>query len=159
MVEQHRRPVASYKTYREAERAVDLLSGHGIPVARVTITVQDVRLVEQVIGPMDYGRAALHGTASGALPGVLIGWLFGHANWFDPVVSALYGLIFGAVGGALFGMPLHALQSRRRAFASLRPMQRAGTRSSWTRRSPTGLCGRSARCGPPAEVPSVPERT
>lgn len=93
---------------------------------KVTITAQDVRLVEQVIGPMNYGRAALHGTASGALPGVLIGWLFGHANWLDPVVSALllalYGLIFGAVVGALFGMPLHALQDCR-AFASLRSMQ------------------------------------
>ncbi|MFD8219974.1 hypothetical protein ACFV2U_41425 [Streptomyces sp. NPDC059697] len=28
---------------------------------RVAIIGQDVRLVEQVIGRMDYGRAALHG--------------------------------------------------------------------------------------------------
>ncbi|MFI0206439.1 MULTISPECIES: hypothetical protein [Streptomyces] len=31
MTEQLRRPVASYKTYREAARAVDHLSGHGFP--------------------------------------------------------------------------------------------------------------------------------
>ncbi|MFF9914702.1 general stress protein [Streptomyces sp. NPDC013457] len=56
---------------------------------RAAIIGQDVRLVEQVIGRMDYGRAVLHGAASGALPGVLIGRLFGPVNWLDPVVSAL----------------------------------------------------------------------
>ncbi|MET7884649.1 general stress protein [Streptomyces avermitilis] len=127
MTEQRRRPVASYTTYREAERAVDHLSDHGFPVERVAIIGQDLRLVEQVIGRMDYGRAVLHGAASGALPGVLIGWLFGLVNWLDPVVSALllalYGLIFGAIVGALSGMLLHALQGGRRNFASLRSMQ------------------------------------
>ncbi|OLZ65271.1 hypothetical protein AVW11_17295 [Streptomyces amritsarensis] len=44
---------------------------------RVAIIGHDLRLVEQVTGRIDYGRAALHGAASGALPGVLIGWLFG----------------------------------------------------------------------------------
>jgi hypothetical protein len=87
MTEQNGRPVASYKTYWEAERAVDHLSDHGFPVEGVAIIGEDVRLVEQVIGRVDYGRAALHGAASGALPGVLIGWLFGLVNWLDPVVS------------------------------------------------------------------------
>ncbi|MFE5589107.1 general stress protein [Streptomyces sp. NPDC056549] len=66
--EQPRRPVASYKTYKEAERSVDHLSDQGFPVEGVAIIGQDLRLVEQVIGRMDYGRAALHGAASGALP-------------------------------------------------------------------------------------------
>ncbi|MFF7601250.1 general stress protein [Streptomyces mirabilis] len=127
MTEQHRRPVASYKTYREAARAVDHLSDHGFPVERAVIIGQGLRLVEQVIGRMDYGRAALHGAASGALPGVLIGWLFGLVNWLDPVVSALlvalYGLVFGAIIGALSGMLLHALQGGRWDFASLCSMQ------------------------------------
>ncbi|MEU7698077.1 general stress protein [Streptomyces sp. NPDC039028] len=122
-----RRPVASYKTYEEAERAVDHLSDQGFPVERVAIIGQDVRLVEQVTGRMDYGRATLQGAASGALPGALIGWLFGLVNWLDPVVSALllavYGLIFGAIVGALFGMLLHALQGGRRDFASFRSLQ------------------------------------
>ncbi|WP_406175097.1 general stress protein [Streptomyces sp. NBC_00996] len=107
MTEQHRGPVASYKMYREAARAVDHLSDHGFPVERAAIIGQGLRLVEQVIGRMDYGRAALHGAASGALPGLLIGWLFGLVNWLDPVVSALllalYGLVFGAIIGALSG--------------------------------------------------------
>ncbi|MFD8386673.1 general stress protein [Streptomyces sp. NPDC059679] len=47
---EHRRPVVSYKTYREAERAVDHLSDHGFPVESVAIIGQDLRVVEQVIG-------------------------------------------------------------------------------------------------------------
>ncbi|MGW5731282.1 MULTISPECIES: general stress protein [Streptomyces] len=127
MTEQPRRPIASYRTYEEAEHAVDHLSDQGFPVGRVAIIGHDVRLVEQVVGRMDYRRAALHGAASGALPGVLIGWLFGLVNWLDPLVSALllalYGLIFGAVVGALFGMLLHALQGDRRDFTSLSSLQ------------------------------------
>ncbi|MEU2108707.1 general stress protein [Streptomyces sp. NPDC019507] len=127
MSEQPRRNVASYSTYQEAERAVDHLSDQGFPVERVAIIGQDVRLVEQVVGRMDYGRAALHGAVSGALPGALIGWIFGLLNWLNPVVSglllALYGLIFGAVVGALFGVLLHAAQGGRRDFASVRSME------------------------------------
>ncbi|MFF5651354.1 general stress protein [Streptomyces collinus] len=127
MTEQPRRPVTTYETYQEAERAVDHLSDQGFPVERVAIIGQDVRLVEQVVGRMDYGRAALHGAASGALPGALIGWLFGLVDWVDPLVSALlvalYGLIFGAIVGALFGLLLYALQGGRRDFASVRSME------------------------------------
>ncbi|MEU2489754.1 general stress protein [Streptomyces sp. NPDC007883] len=127
MTEQPRRSVATYETYQEAERAVDHLADQGFPVQRVAIIGQDVRLVEQVVGRMDYGRAALNGAASGALPGALIGWLFGLFDWVNPLVSALlvalYGLIFGAILGALFGMLLHALQSGRRDFASVRSME------------------------------------
>jgi hypothetical protein len=80
-----------------------------------------LQLVEQVIGRMDYGRAALDGAASGALPGALIGWIFGLPNWLDPVVGGLvlglYGLKFGAVVGA------------RAACGSLRSGQRGWCRS------------------------------
>ncbi|WP_326624199.1 MULTISPECIES: general stress protein [unclassified Streptomyces] len=71
MLEKPRRPVDTYETYRGAERTVDHLSDQGFPVQRVAVIGQDVCLVEQVIGRMDYGRAALHGAASGALPGAL----------------------------------------------------------------------------------------
>jgi hypothetical protein len=87
-----------------------------------------VRLVEQVIGRMDYGTAALHGAAAGgAVPGALIGWIFGLLNWLNPVVSglllALYGLIFGAIVGALLGLLMYALQGGRRDFASVSAIQ------------------------------------
>ncbi|MFD8151597.1 general stress protein [Streptomyces sp. NPDC001046] len=84
MTEQPRRTVATYETHRDAERAVDHLSDQGfpvVPVERVAIIGQAVRLVGQVVGRTDHGPAALHGAASGALPGALIGRLFGLADW------------------------------------------------------------------------------
>ncbi|WP_326762587.1 YtxH domain-containing protein [Streptomyces phaeochromogenes] len=127
MNEQARRTIASYTACHEAERAVDHLSDQGFPVERAAIVGQEVRLVEQVTGRMGHGGAALHGTATGALPGALIGWIFGLLNWLDPVVSelrlALYGLVFGVLIGALLGLLVHAPQRGRRDFASVRFMQ------------------------------------
>lgn len=122
-----RRTIAEYDSYGAAERAVDHLSDSGFPVSRVAIIGSDVRLVEQVVGRLNYGGAALRGAGSGALTGLLIGWLFGLFNWFNPLVAsftlAVYGLVFGAVVGALFGFLAHALQRGRRDFASIRMMQ------------------------------------
>lgn len=124
MTEQARRAIASYSTYQEAERAVDHLADQGFPVQKVAIIGRDMRLVEQGIGLMGYGDAALHGAATGALPGVLVGWIFGLLNWLNPVVSglllALYGLIFGAV---VVGVLLHGAQGGRRDFASVRSIE------------------------------------
>ncbi|MEU3859456.1 general stress protein [Streptomyces sp. NPDC028722] len=80
-----RLPWASNATYQEAERAVDHLADQGFPVQKVAITGRDVRLVEQVIGRVGYGAAALHGAATGALPGALVGWIFGLLNWRSPL--------------------------------------------------------------------------
>ncbi|MER7661464.1 MULTISPECIES: general stress protein [unclassified Streptomyces] len=126
-MDEHRRSIASYRTYAEAERAVDHLSDLGFPVERVAIIGQDLQLVEQVVGRLTYGRAALSGAASGALPGALIGWLFGLLNWVDPVLSALllalYGLLFGAVVGAIIGLIAYAMQRGRRDFSSVQSVQ------------------------------------
>ncbi|HTF60280.1 MAG TPA: general stress protein [Actinomycetes bacterium] len=122
-MEQPRRVVASYSSYRDAERAVDFLSDRRFPVQRVAIVGRDLQTLEQVTGRMGYGRAALNGAAQGALLGLLFGWLFGLFNWVDPVVTsltlALYGLLWGAVVGALLGLLLHALTGGRRDFASV----------------------------------------
>ncbi|HEY2698959.1 MAG TPA: general stress protein [Pseudonocardiaceae bacterium] len=123
----HRRQIATYANYGDAERAVDYLSDNGFPVQRVAIVGSDVRLVEQVVGRLNYGGAALRGAGSGAFTGLLIGWLFGLFNWFTPVLAAftlaVYGLVFGAIFGALFGLAVHASQHGRRDFASIRLMQ------------------------------------
>ncbi|MEU1622953.1 general stress protein [Streptomyces sp. NPDC005722] len=65
MAEHPRRPIVTYETCREAERAVDHVSP-GVFVQRVASIGHDVRRVEHVIGCMDNGRAAWHGAASGA---------------------------------------------------------------------------------------------
>lgn len=122
----HRTTVGEYSTYGDAERAVEYLTDHDFPVQRVAIVGTDVRLVEQIVGRVNYGGAALRGAGSGAFTGVLIGWLFGLFNWVAPIVASLtlaaYGLVIGAVLGAIFGLVAHALQRGRRDFASVRAM-------------------------------------
>ena len=127
VVEQPRRAIASFTSYREAEAAVDHLSDQRFPVERVAIVGRDLHTVEQVTGRLGYGRAALNGAAQGALLGLLFGWLFGLFDWVDPLVTsltlAIYGLLWGAVVGALLGLLLYALSGGRRDFASVGGMR------------------------------------
>ena len=121
-----RRTIATYNSYRDAERAVDYLSDNGFPVDKVAIIGSDLKLVEQVTGRMTYGGAALRGAVSGAFAGLLIGWLFALLNWFEPIMASfaliLWAFLFGAVIGAIFGLIVHAMQRGRRDFASVRAM-------------------------------------
>lgn len=118
-----RRTVATYSTYPQAERAVDYLSDQGFPVERVAIVARDLELVEQVTGRRGYLEAALQGAATGGLIGLLVGWLFGVFNWFEPITSSFWlaidGLWFGAVVGLVFGLIMQALTRGRRDFNSI----------------------------------------
>lgn len=118
-----RRTVASFSDYPSAERAVDYLSDHGFPVERTAIIARDLKLVEQVTGRVGYPEAALRGLLSGAVAGVLIGWLFAIFDWFDPAIARGWlivdGLWFGALVGAISGLVAHALTRGRRDFASV----------------------------------------
>ena len=118
-----RQVIATFDNYADAERAVDYLSDQRFEVNSVAIVGRELEFVEQILGRMNYGTAALRGAGSGALVGALIGWIFGLFNWIEPLISALvlagYGLIFGAVVGALFGLLVHALQRGQRDFHSI----------------------------------------
>jgi hypothetical protein len=120
----NRRVIATFHSYGEAERAVDYLSDRRFPVERVAIVGHDVKMVEQVVGRLNYVGAALRGAGSGAVVGVLVGWIFGLFNWVNPLITGLalaaYGLIFGAVVGGIFGLVFHAMQGGRRDFAAVR---------------------------------------
>jgi hypothetical protein len=122
----HRRPVAVFTNYADAERAVDRLSDLGFPVERVAIIGHDLEMAEQVTGRLTYGGAALKGATSGAVPGALIGWFFGLFNLISPLVAsvvlACYGLIFGAVIGAVLGVVMHAQHRGRRDFDAVTMM-------------------------------------
>lgn len=121
------RTIASYPTYREAERAIDHLSDRKFSVERAAIVGQGLRFVEQVTGRMNWGKVALRGALTGAVVGVLVGWLFGIFDWFDPIVSAFWlaldGLWFGALVGLAMGLLLYALTGGRRDFASVGALQ------------------------------------
>jgi hypothetical protein len=116
--------VATYGSYAEAERAVDFLSDQGFPVERVAIVGTGLKSVEQVAGRLTTGRAALQGAAQGAMLGLLFGLLFGlffEGPAFFGVV--LYGLLAGALFGAVLAALAQAAQGGRRDFASIRGMQ------------------------------------
>ncbi len=115
-----RRSVGTYESYPEAQRAVDLLSDRGFPVARVAIVGRGLRFEEQVLGRETVGSAALRGAGGGAL----IGGLFGIFLW---AISAndvgagwiiLYGLIWGAIVGAILGAIFQAASGGQRDFRS-----------------------------------------
>jgi hypothetical protein len=108
-----RQVIATFDNYADAERAVDYLSEQRFEVDRLSIVGRELEYVEQVLGRMDYGTAALRGAASGAVVGALIGWIFGLFNWVEPLISALvlagYGLVF----------VVYALQRHQRDFQSV----------------------------------------
>jgi hypothetical protein len=122
---QAREVVATYKSYPEAERAVDKLSDSDFPVARVAIVGTGLRLVEQVAGRTTTARAALSGAASGALIGVLFALFLGLFFTIDEdfLGLLLYAIVVGAIFGATFGAIGQAMYGGRRDFTSIRGME------------------------------------
>ncbi|MEV6597441.1 general stress protein [Actinoplanes sp. NPDC051346] len=117
--------VATYPNYLQAQQAVDYLSDNKFPVERTSIIGTDLRLVENVLGRVTVGRAALAGAASGAWFGLFIGiffGLFGNSSWVSVI---LLGLIIGAVWGAIFGAIAQAMSGGRRDFTSRSSLQAA----------------------------------
>ena len=116
--------VATFDSYREAERAVDYLSDQGFPVERVAIVGTSLKSVEQVAGRLTVGRAALAGAGQGAVVGLFFGLLFGlffEGPAFFGVI--LYALVAGTIFGAVFGAVSQAAQGGRRDFASVSGLQ------------------------------------
>jgi hypothetical protein len=110
--------VGSYEDYPAAQRSVDFLSDNGFPVEQSAIVGTDLRLIENVLGRLTTGRAALAGAASGAWFGVLIGLLIGIFSvsvWWQVLVAAI---VIASAWGAIFGAIAHAATGGRRDFSS-----------------------------------------
>lgn len=110
--------VTSYDDYASAQRAVDFLSDNGFPVEKSAIVGSELRMVENVLGRLTTGRAAMAGAASGAWFGLLIGLLIGifsASAWWRVLIAAI---IIGAAWGAIFGGVAHAATGGRRDFSS-----------------------------------------
>jgi uncharacterized membrane protein YeaQ/YmgE (transglycosylase-associated protein family) len=118
-----RRTVATFGDYAEAQRAVDHLSDNGFPVDRVAIVGRGLRYVEQVAGRMTTGRAALAGAAQGAFVGALFGLLASLIFTLDPdpaiFLLVLYGIVAGALFGAILGAAMHLATGGERDFTSV----------------------------------------
>lgn len=108
--------VASFSSHAEAERAVDRLVDRSVPVEGSAIVARDLRFVEQVTERRGLWSAGAGGLVSGALVGLLWGWLAGLLNWIEPLETAvtlgLYGLVLGGIIGLLVGLAAQALTRR-----------------------------------------------
>ncbi len=86
----------------------------------VSIVGSDLRMVENVLGRLTRGRAALAGAASGLWFGLFVGVLLSvfadeGTNVLGLIVSAL---LYGAAFGAVFGFVGHAITGGKRDFTS-----------------------------------------
>lgn len=115
--------VASFRSYAEAQRAVDHLSDSNFDVRSITIVARGITFVERVTGRLGWGRALLSGAGTGALIGAFLGFIFGIFNFFAPLQSALalalYGLLFGAILGGLLAVIGYAFTGGERDFTSV----------------------------------------
>jgi hypothetical protein len=112
--------VGSYDTYLAAQRAVDYLSDQQFPVQHLSIVGSDLKMVENVLGRLTRGRAALAGAASGAWFGLFVGVLL---SLFSDSDTGSFGLVLAAIAygvlfGAIFGFVGHALSGGKRDFTS-----------------------------------------
>jgi hypothetical protein len=112
--------IGTYDTYVEAQRAVDYLSDQQFPVQHLAIVGSDLKMVENVLGRLTRGRAALAGAASGAWFGLFVGLLL---SLFSDSDTSGFGLVLAAVAygvlfGAIFGFVGHALSGGKRDFTS-----------------------------------------
>jgi hypothetical protein len=80
-----RQVIATFDNYADAERAVDYLSDHRFEVNRLAVVGRDLEYVEQVLGRLSYGGAALCGAGSGALVGLLLHTMQGGRRDFHSV--------------------------------------------------------------------------
>jgi hypothetical protein len=118
----HGLTVASYRTYLEAQAAVDHLSDSGFPVQTVAIVGNDLRLVEQVTGRLTRGRALGAGAGTGAWFGLFVGLLIAlfvpRETLADWVAVVLTGVVIGAFWGLLLAWFGYAATGGRRDFLS-----------------------------------------
>ena len=105
-------PVGSFKTYAEAQRAVDALSDQQFPVEKLSIVGVDLMQVEKITGRLTWGKVLGTGVLSGLWMGLFVGLILsvftepgsGWVMFFDTLVTgAIFGVIFAAVAYAFTG--------------------------------------------------------
>ncbi len=114
----NRETLASYRTYTDAQRAVDFLSDQKFPVQHLSIVGADLKLVETVTGRLTPWRATLSGAASGAWFGLLIGLFLAIFTPQGSFGLVLWALAWGVIAGAAFGYVGYLMTGGKRDFVS-----------------------------------------
>ncbi|MDM7831897.1 general stress protein [Cellulomonas edaphi] len=110
--------VATYGTYLEAQRAVELLAEKSFPVPMLTIVGADLRMVERVTGKLSYPRVASGGFLTGAWFGLFVGLVLTLFSTEEGTSPFLPSIIIGGAFGLLFSVLTYAFARGRRDFTS-----------------------------------------
>ncbi len=113
--------LSTYDKYADAQAAVDKLSDNKFPVQKVAIVGVDLKMVEQVMGRLSWGRAAAGGLMTGAWFGLLLGLfvsIFARSEDMSSSTLILLGLVYGAGFGIIFGLVSYWLTGGKRDFVS-----------------------------------------
>ena len=111
-------PIGSYGTYAEAQKAVDYLSDENFSVQDVTIVGVDLMQVERVLGRLTWGKVIGGGVVSGAWLGLFFGLLVSLVVTGNAIVPLLFGLVGGIVFGVISTSIPYAATKGQRDFAS-----------------------------------------
>ncbi|PWJ25479.1 hypothetical protein ATK17_1603 [Branchiibius hedensis] len=98
--------LATYATYPEAQKAVDLLSDKQFPVENCLIVGSDLKQIERVTGRLNWSKVITAGILSGAWFGLFIGLIFSLfvkniTVWQVVIYTALWGAVFGLIWSAI----------------------------------------------------------
>lgn len=112
-------PVGSFKTYAEAQEAVDSLSDKEFPVEKLSIVGVDLMQVEKITGRLTWGKVLGTGALSGLWMGLFIGLILSvftepGSGW----VTFTTTLIIGAIFGVIFAAVAYAFTGGKRDFSS-----------------------------------------
>lgn len=112
--------IASFATYLEAQKAVDVLADNAFAVQAVTIVGSDLRMVERVTGRLNYPRVAIAGALSGVWFGIFAGLILSmfSGEGVNVIGTIVTCAAIGALFGMLFGVVSYALTGGKRDFVS-----------------------------------------
>lgn len=113
--------LGEYRSYEDAQKAVDYLADNEFPVENLLIVGTDLKLVERVIGRRTWGRVLARGAMSGITTGLIVGlmlMLFGGTE--RGAVMLLMGLGIGILMGVLTAGLSYSLSDGKRDFDAVR---------------------------------------
>ena len=112
--------IASFATYLEAQKAVDVLADNAFAVQAVTIVGSDLQMVERVTGRLNYPRVAIAGALSGVWFGIFAGLILSmfSGEGVNVIGTIVTCAAIGALFGMLFGVVSYALTGGKRDFVS-----------------------------------------
>lgn len=110
-----------FRTYEDAQRAVDYLADNEFPVQNLMIVGTNLKLVERITGRRTLPKVLVNGALSGITTGLLVGlMLMFFVGGNNAMLMLFAGLGTGVVLGALMAGLGYSLSNGKRDFDSVR---------------------------------------